>query len=170
MKQIECNKCGKVFEVEDNAEWGHCPFCENDQVEVGKEERFEYVCNKIEYIDGYILEGKTANGFHLEYACNLLNQQDHEIQELKKKLENAIVPKFKIEQEVYFRNWDGQIRYGKITDISYLFSRKNLGFNCIEYEVEYGNGYDEVESDWFSETIVYATKEEAKAKEMINNG
>lgn len=37
MKQVECNKCGKVFEVEDNAEWGYCPFCENDNVEVGKE-------------------------------------------------------------------------------------------------------------------------------------
>lgn len=33
MKQVECNKCGKVFEVE--GEWGYCPFCENDQVEVG---------------------------------------------------------------------------------------------------------------------------------------
>ena len=32
MKQVECNKCGKVFEVE--GEWGYCPFCENDNVEV----------------------------------------------------------------------------------------------------------------------------------------
>lgn len=36
MKQVECNKCGKMFEVEDNAEWGYCPFCENDNVEVFK--------------------------------------------------------------------------------------------------------------------------------------
>lgn len=34
MKQVECNKCGKVFEVE--GEWGYCPFCENDNVEVFK--------------------------------------------------------------------------------------------------------------------------------------
>lgn len=32
MKQVECNKCGKVFEIE--GEWGYCPFCENDNVEV----------------------------------------------------------------------------------------------------------------------------------------
>lgn len=32
MKQVECNKCGKMFEVE--GEWGYCPFCENDNVEV----------------------------------------------------------------------------------------------------------------------------------------
>ena len=32
MKQVQCNKCGKYFEVE--GEWGYCPFCENDQVEV----------------------------------------------------------------------------------------------------------------------------------------
>ena len=35
MKQVECNKCGKVFEVE--GEWGYCTFCENDNVEVKKE-------------------------------------------------------------------------------------------------------------------------------------
>ena len=34
MKQVECNKCGKVFEVE--GEWGYCPFYENDNVEVFK--------------------------------------------------------------------------------------------------------------------------------------
>lgn len=34
MKQVECNKCGKHFEVE--GEWGYCPFCENDNVEVKK--------------------------------------------------------------------------------------------------------------------------------------
>ena len=36
MKQVECNKCGKYFEVEEHEEWGYCPFCENDQVEVYK--------------------------------------------------------------------------------------------------------------------------------------
>ena len=32
--KIQCDKCGKYFEVE--GEWGYCPFCENDQVEVYK--------------------------------------------------------------------------------------------------------------------------------------
>ena len=37
MRLVECNKCGKVFEVE--GEWVYCPFCENDNVEVKKDEK-----------------------------------------------------------------------------------------------------------------------------------
>lgn len=73
-----------------------------------------------------------------------------------------IETKFDIGEEVFFRDWRGQIRNGKIADVSYLCSRKKWGFNCIEYEVEYDNGYDEVESDWFGETIIYHNQEEAK--------
>lgn len=34
MIQVVCNKCGRIFEEEDGTEWGYCPFCENDQVEI----------------------------------------------------------------------------------------------------------------------------------------
>ena len=33
-KIVKCDKCWREFEIEDNEEWGYCPFCENDQVEV----------------------------------------------------------------------------------------------------------------------------------------
>ena len=32
-KIVKCDKCWREFEIEDNEEWGYCPFCENDQVE-----------------------------------------------------------------------------------------------------------------------------------------
>ena len=38
MKKVSCNKCGFVFEVEDNEEWAYCPMCENDQVEINVKE------------------------------------------------------------------------------------------------------------------------------------
>lgn len=38
MKQIECDKCRYIFEIKDDAEFGYCPCCENDQVEVDKAE------------------------------------------------------------------------------------------------------------------------------------
>lgn len=34
MKKVVCDKCGYHFEVEDGAEFGYCPCCENDQVEI----------------------------------------------------------------------------------------------------------------------------------------
>ena len=34
MKRVVCDKCGYHFEVEDGAEFGYCPCCENDQVEI----------------------------------------------------------------------------------------------------------------------------------------
>lgn len=33
-KIVKCNECWREFEIEDNEEWGYCPFCENDQVEL----------------------------------------------------------------------------------------------------------------------------------------
>lgn len=33
-KQVQCNRCGYIFESEEE-EFGYCPCCENDQVEVG---------------------------------------------------------------------------------------------------------------------------------------
>ena len=41
-KIVKCNKCWREFEIEDNEEWGYCPFCENDQVEISN-------CNLDEY-------------------------------------------------------------------------------------------------------------------------
>lgn len=37
MEKAICNECGRLVEIEDGEEWGYCPFCENDQVELNKE-------------------------------------------------------------------------------------------------------------------------------------
>lgn len=29
-----CNECGSLVEIVDGEEWEYCPFCENDQVEL----------------------------------------------------------------------------------------------------------------------------------------
>lgn len=34
MTKVICNECGRLVEIEDCEEWGYCPFCENDQVEL----------------------------------------------------------------------------------------------------------------------------------------
>lgn len=33
-KQVQCNRCGYIFDCESDQEFGYCPCCENDQVEV----------------------------------------------------------------------------------------------------------------------------------------
>lgn len=37
MEKVICSECGSLVEIEDGEEWGYCPFCENDQVELNKE-------------------------------------------------------------------------------------------------------------------------------------
>ena len=32
-KQVQCNRCGYIFDCEGDQEFGYCPLCENDQVE-----------------------------------------------------------------------------------------------------------------------------------------
>lgn len=79
MKQVECNKCGRYFDVEDNAEWGYCPFCENDNVEVPK--RFEQW--------GYeSFKDNETSEIKSDYI-ELLNKQNDKIKVLEKALELA---------------------------------------------------------------------------------
>ena len=35
-KKVQCNHCGYIFDCEDDQEFGYCPCCENDQVEIEK--------------------------------------------------------------------------------------------------------------------------------------
>lgn len=71
MKQVECNKCGKVFEVE--GEWGYCPLCKNDNVEVFKNQ----------LLNVQIVSSKEITKLHkelaltekaLELACGEINR------------------------------------------------------------------------------------------------
>lgn len=34
MAKTICSECGSPVEIVDGEEWGYCPFCENDQVEL----------------------------------------------------------------------------------------------------------------------------------------
>lgn len=89
-----------------------------------------------------------------------------------KLLENAIVPKFKIKQEVYFILWDGQLAVGNILAIHYSkFPYKDEeNPSGILYDIRFDDGH-ESDSEIFEERLVFATKEEAEAKlkEMIKS-
>lgn len=82
-----------------------------------------------------------------------LNQQDQRIAELEEQLKNAIVPKFKARQEVFFKLWDGQEAIGDIIDVQYSTT------SGVMYEIQYSDGC-ESDSDWFEEKDVWS-KEEA---------
>lgn len=36
MSKAICSECGSPVEIADGEEWGYCPMCENDQVELKK--------------------------------------------------------------------------------------------------------------------------------------
>ena len=38
-KKVQCDNCGYIFDCEDDQEFGYCPCCENDQVEVNPVEQ-----------------------------------------------------------------------------------------------------------------------------------
>lgn len=117
MKQVECNKCGKVFEVE--GEWGYCPFCENDQVEVklpndlikatDYDKAKDRIIHEFEYVNGKFIQHYALGGEHelttqeivdclnalLTIDCDLrtayayIKGQNDEIKVLEKALELA---------------------------------------------------------------------------------
>lgn len=115
-----------------------------------------------------------------EQAC-LICYKDQEIQELKSKiekdftlgeflkmkeqLENAIVPKFKVGQEVWFV-------YDENDDFNYtILNKKVMAYNYFSYEggyFEYAMSDDGTrDTIWYgyiSEKFVFTTKEEALAK------
>lgn len=126
-------------------------------------ERFEHTEDGI---TNYIEDSKTgiiyigSNYYDMKYMTNLLNQQQQLIAGLEEQLKNAIIPKFKIGQEVYAINVlrkdcvDGFI----INEIGYcanygIYYKTNEGINLYEYYY-----------------AIFATYEEAQAKleEMKN--
>lgn len=42
--QVQCNRCGYIFDSEDE-EFGYCPLCENDQVEINKP--YDFNCLRV---------------------------------------------------------------------------------------------------------------------------
>ena len=127
-------------------------------------ERFKcYYCNGIENI---IVEDTVNNETYIEDdIVNLLNQQDQRISELEEQLKNAIVPKFKTYQLIfyitqYYTSTKGKPEYDIISDKYYVGENENeiiLGWN-------YANDFNQRKYYYVRKDWVFATKEEALAK------
>ena len=93
--------------------------------------------------------------------CDLLNNQTERISELEEQLKNAIVPKFKVGQKVWFiHKGTEKIHNGIIEGFEMV---KHLSDSIDEY---YRIEYDDVclTSMEFEGEFIFITKEEAKAK------
>ena len=95
----------------------------------------------------------------------ILHKQEKRIAELEEQLKNAIVPKFKVGQEVWVNDWTGQLRIGRIYEVqtnAALHDQRPL----ITYLVDFYGNYedDDRENDYYEEKEVFATKEEAEQK------
>ena len=97
--------------------------------------------------------GNTAENLNNIYEgyLKILNEKDQRIAELEEQLKNAIAPKFKVGQEVWYID-----RYGVQKDIIVSFT-----YFIIENEILY-KMHDEIIDH--REKYIFATKEEAQAK------
>ena len=101
-----------------------------------------------------------------EVENNIVDGQDYEKlkQELAELKEKAIVPKFKVGQEVYYyhiaRN---KIYLGLVEDIQYFATRSGIFYRIPNLQRDYF---------WIREDELFATEQEAqeKLKEMNGNG
>ena len=121
---------------------------------MNKEERFEVV-------SAHTIKDKlTSDYLELEECCEILNQQNQRIAELEEQLKNAIVPKFKVGQEVWFvHKGTEKIHNGIIEG----FEMVKLSDSIDEY---YRIEYDDVclTSMVFEGEFIFITKEGAKSK------
>lgn len=113
---------------------------------------------RIENLDDFIKEYSSRN-IKLASDNYVLEQ---EFAELKQK---AIVPKYKLGQEVWVNDWTGQLRIGRIYEIqtnAVLYDQQLL----ITYLVDFYGNYedDDQENDYYEEEELFATKEEAEQK------
>ena len=120
-----------------------------------------YISALIEVRNIAIEEKKTQFKRYIEEVTKR-EKLEQELAELK---QNAIVPKFKIGQEVWVNDWTGQLRIGRIYEVqtnAVLHSQQPL----ITYLVDFYGNYedDDQENDYYEEKDVFATKEEAEKK------
>lgn len=97
-----------------------------------------------------------------EQACLICHKdQENEllkkyIAELEEQLKNAIVPKFKVGQEVYYYHIGrNKIYSGYVEDIQWFATRNEIHYRISQLQRDYF---------WIREDEVFATKEEAQAK------
>lgn len=108
--------------------------------------------NKVRVLQKQLADSEAQNKRVLEKLGLIVRSN----QELEKALENAIVPKFKIGQEVYYyhiaRN---KIYLGYIEDIQWFAIRNRIYYRIPQLQRDYF---------WIREDELFATKEEALAK------
>ena len=129
---------------------------------MSKEERFEaehgeWIIdnNKRDTGESLIVYDTECNT--LDDLCNLLNQQAERIAELEEQLENAIVPKFKMGQEV----WWIDTRVNSFNEQRYRIESYLIDSIVITKEQFRYYGDDGL---WLGDNELFATKEEAQAK------
>lgn len=104
--------------------------------------------------DGEFLE----DGFWIDYdtVVEVLNKQAQQIQALQEQLKNAIVPKFKIEQEVfYYHIARNKIYSGVVEDIQCFATRGRIEYRISQLQRDYF---------WIREDELFATQAEAEQR------
>ena len=102
---------------------------------------------------GYESFKDNKTGEIYDNYIDLLNEQSQRIAELEEQLKDAIVPKFKIGQEVFYVVDKYEFKSGEILEIQIWDLKKDN----IVYVIEYGGNV-------WCESAVFASKEEAQAK------
>ncbi len=129
---------------------------------MSREKRFVIQVDPLEMEDDAIFDNKELRLYECQSdmmsdICSLLNKQDQRIAELEERLKNAIVPKFKVGQEVWWidtiMNSFNEQRY-RIE--SYLIDSIVITNKQFRY---YGD-----DGLWLGDNELFATKEEAEAK------
>ena len=106
-------------------------------------------------------------------VCNLLNKQHQRIAELEQELaglkENAIVPRFRIGQEVFVVDNECQITQGAV-DV--ILTGQDVFEKWCKYSIDLGLEYeDDIRFVYKDEEEIFATEQEAqeKIKEIQGN-
>lgn len=115
---------------------------------------------------------RKDKGFEISYTAKMINDKDQRISDLEAKLaelkEKAIVPKFKIGQNIFFIDNECQITQG-VVDV--ILTGQDVFEKWCKYSIDLGLEYEDdirfVDKD---EEEIFATKEEAQAKLKEMNG
>lgn len=113
-------------------------------------------------------EDSELNGWDVQSLVDCLNGKEIKIAQLEEQLKNAIVPKFKIGQEVWFIE-DKEIANVRVDDMWIEFCGESEPY----FNLDLSNGLGVIsktnDEKWLphfgvGEYYVYATKEQAEAK------
>lgn len=89
-----------------------------------------------------------------QYICNVLNNQDDEIAELKEQLEKVIVPRFEKNDIVYAKYTENDIFKGTVDVFDYFTQQYLIFFN------------ESIGSDWFYDFEIFKNKTETQKKQI----